>query len=195
MIVPSPIAGLILAGGQSRRMGTDKALIELDGVALVERARRRLATQAAPLLLSANGDPSRFEALGLPVLADCLPGHAGPLAGILTGLDHLAETTNVEWMVTVPTDSPLFPLDLVERLAGAGAPLAVAASGGRVHPVFALWRVELRGQLRRALVDEGERRMNALMQRLNAERVEWPVSPLDPFINVNTPEDLAGIRV
>ncbi|MEW5727939.1 MAG: molybdenum cofactor guanylyltransferase MobA, partial [Pseudomonadota bacterium] len=187
----SSIAGLVLAGGLSRRMGgADKALIEIGGVPLVTRAVRRLAPQVAEVILNANGDPVRFASLGLPVVADVVAGHAGPLAGVLTGLEWLAANRPaIGWMATVPTDSPLFPHNLVARLAEAGAPLAVACSQGRIHPVFALWRLDLLDRVR-ALVASGERRMGMAAEMLGAARVEWPN---DPFVNVNTPGDLAAL--
>lgn len=185
----SSIAGVILAGGLSRRMGgADKALLEIGGLTLVGRSARRLAPQVAEVILNANGDPARFAGLGLPVVADVVDGFAGPLAGVLTGLEWLAANRPaIGWMATVPTDSPLFPLDLVARLAAADAPVAVAGSLGRAHPVFALWRLDLLEPARR-LFASGERRMGMAAAALGAARVDWPG---DPFVNVNTPEDLA----
>lgn len=191
MTPTSSIAGVILAGGLSRRMGgADKALLAVGGLTLVERALRRLAPQVSEVVLNANGDPARFAGLGVPVVADVVDGFAGPLAGVLTGLEWLsANRPAIGWMATVPTDSPLFPHDLVARLAGAGAPLAVARSRGRTHPVFALWRLDLLDRVR-ALVASGERRMGMAAEMLGAARVDWPN---DPFVNVNTPGDLAAL--
>ncbi|MGE5546038.1 MAG: molybdenum cofactor guanylyltransferase MobA [Solirubrobacterales bacterium] len=187
------IAGLILAGGLSRRMGGgDKALIDIGGTTLLARIAGRLAPQVSALAISANGDAERFAATGLPVLPDCIPGHIGPLAGVLTGLDWAA-SQGVNRVVTVASDTPLLPEDLVARLANAAAPLAAASSAGRVHPVFALWDVALAVPLRQML-ETGERRMMAALLALGAVTVEWPAEPVDPFFNANTPADVEALR-
>ncbi|HSV29884.1 MAG TPA: molybdenum cofactor guanylyltransferase MobA [Candidatus Omnitrophota bacterium] len=190
-----PIAGLILAGGLSRRMGGgDKALSDFNGAPLIAAIIDRLAPQVGPLVLNANGDPARFAFTGLPVVADVVPHHIGPLAGLLTGFDWIARNApECRWLATVPSDSPLFPADLVERLAAARADVAVARSGRHAHPVFSLWNVDLAERLR-AMVAAGERRMGAALDRFDAAEVEWPDHPTDPFFNVNTPEDLAALR-
>mgnify|MGYP000918061102 CR=1 FL=1 len=191
MIDISTIAGVILAGGLSRRMGGgDKALLEVGGMTLIERAARQLAPQVSEVIVNANGDPTRFARLGLAVVADVVDGHAGPLAGVLTGLEWLAANRPaIGWMATVPTDSPQFPRDLVARLAAADAPVAVARSLGRAHPVFGMWRLDLLEAVR-GLVAAGERRMGVAVEALGAARVDWPN---DPFVNVNTPGDLAAL--
>lgn len=188
------IAGAILAGGLSRRMGGgDKALREVGGVPLLTRTIARMAPQVGPLLLNANGDPARFAAFGLEVRADVLGDHAGPLAGILTALEWTAEQ-GAEWLLTAAADTPLLPSDLGARLAAErlalGARLAVAASGGRMHPVCALWPVDIRFELRHAVTEEELRRLTTFVERFSLARVEWPVEPFDPFLNVNTPGDL-----
>jgi molybdenum cofactor guanylyltransferase len=189
--------GLLLAGGQSRRMGGgDKALRPLGGVSLLERVIARLRPQVAALVINANGDPSRFGDFGLPVVADSVPDFAGPLAGVLAGLDWTAEH-HPEWdfVVSVATDAPFLPGDLVERLTGglaaAGADLACAASGGRAHPVFGLWPVRLRSDLRHAVVVEGVRKVDQWTGRHKLVTVSFPDRPVDPFFNANRPEDLA----
>lgn len=189
-----PVAGLILAGGLSRRMGGgDKPLLEVGGQTLLARTVARLKPQARPLLLNANGDPHRFAGYGLPVRADIVEGYCGPLAGILTGLEWAREQ-GVEWLATAAADTPLFPADLVARLWAARqrtqAELAVAVSGGREHPVFALWPVRLAADLRRAVVQDGVRRMGEFMERHAMARAEWLAAPHDPFFNVNSPEDV-----
>ncbi len=163
---------------------------------MIAHAIERLRPQAAALAISANGDPARFAALGLPVVADDPPGFFGPLAGILAGLDHCARAEpRLTHVVSLPGDTPFAPEDLVARLhAGrraAGADIAVAASGGRTHHVAALWPVALAGALRRALVEEGLRKVERFAQRYAVATVEWPAEPLDPFMNVNSPDDLA----
>lgn len=187
-------AGLILAGGLSRRMGGgDKGLRLLGGETVLARIARRLAPQVAPLLLNANGPVERFG-LALPVVPDSLPGHPGPLAGILAGLDHVAQVLPAaRFLLTVPGDCPFLPLDLAARLAAAAeiSGAAYAVSGGREHPVVGLWDVAARAELRRLLVEEDERRMRSWIAHAGAVPVEWPAEPVDPFLNLNTPEDFA----
>lgn len=189
--------GILLAGGLARRMGGgDKGLRSVGGASILARVVAVMRPQCAGLVLNANGDPSRFADLGLPVVADGLPGFQGPLAGILAGLDWIAaHHPDVARAVSVPTDTPFLPGDLVERLDAAraeeGAELASASSGGRDHPVITLWPVEIRHALRKALVEEGMRKMGAFTSRYRASHVEWPVEPCDPFFNANEPGDLA----
>jgi molybdopterin-guanine dinucleotide biosynthesis protein A len=190
--------GLVLAGGRARRMGgADKPLLSLAGTTILERVLSRLAPQCAGVLLNANGDPARFAFAGLPVIADDVPGFAGPLAGVLAGLDFLAERRpGIEWLVTVPGDCPFLPGDLVARLHATrerdGKTLACARSGEWTHPVIGLWPVGLRADLRRALVGEGESKVGAFMARHGVAMAEWPTEPVDPFFNVNAPEDVAA---
>lgn len=188
--------GLVLAGGQARRMGGgDKCLLPLAGRPLLAHILERLAPQVARVAVNANGDPARFAAFGLPVLPDTLPGLPGPLAGVLAGLEWaLAEAPALRWMLSVPGDGPFLPADLLARLAAAvarGAGMAVAASNGRANPVVALWPVAEAPALRRALRDEGLRRAGDWSRRRHVATVDWPAEPLDPLFNANSPEDLA----
>jgi molybdopterin-guanine dinucleotide biosynthesis protein A len=189
--------GLVLAGGLARRMGGgDKGLIRIGRETILERALARIDPQCAGIVINANGDPSRFAPFGLPVLADDIEGFAGPLAGILAGLDWLAANAPaVAWLASVPGDCPFLPRDLVPRLHGAraaaGVPLACAKSGEWRHPVVGLWPVELRADLRRAVVAEGLRKIEVWTARHGVALAEWPAEPVDPFFNVNTPEDAA----
>jgi molybdopterin-guanine dinucleotide biosynthesis protein A len=193
-------AGLILAGGQSRRMGGgDKSLLGLGDGKLLDHIVSRLAPQVEPLALNANGDPARFARFGLPVLADTIEGFAGPLAGILTGLEWASANRHGSAIVTVAGDTPFLPGDLVERLALAadGNPgvIAVARSDGKRHPTFALWPVALRDAMRHFLVDEDNRRVSAFIDRHEFVEVEFPMlrfgqHDVDPFLNINTPDDL-----
>ncbi|MER9408084.1 molybdenum cofactor guanylyltransferase MobA [Mesorhizobium caraganae] len=195
------IAGIILAGGLSRRMGGgDKTLLALGGRPLLNHVVARLAPQVGSLALSANGDPARFAASGLSVLADTVEGHAGPLAGILTGLEWAAANTACKSLVTAAGDTPFLPADLVAMLASAAADrpgsIAVASSSGRRHPTFALWPLGLRQALRHFLVDEDNRRVSAFVEHHDFVEVEFRLSALggseiDPFFNINTPDDLA----
>ncbi|MGH7045625.1 MAG: molybdenum cofactor guanylyltransferase MobA [Stellaceae bacterium] len=190
--------GLLLAGGQSRRMGGgDKSLQLLAGTTLLERVIARLAPQVDALVLNANGDPARFARFGLAVVADSVPGFAGPLAGVLAGLDWAAaHHPDCASIVSVATDAPFLPETLVARLAdaceAAGADLACAASGGRSHPVFGLWPVALREDLRRAVVVEGVRKVDQWTGRHKLVTVPFADRPVDPFFNANRPEELAA---
>jgi molybdopterin-guanine dinucleotide biosynthesis protein A len=188
--------GLVLAGGLARRMGGgDKALIRIGNRTILEHTLARFAPQVTGVVLNANGDPARFASYGLPVVADSVPDFAGPLAGILAGLDWMAANKpNIEWLVSVPGDCPFLPRDLVQRLRDArleqGKPLACAQSGDWRHPVVGLWPVALREDLRRAIVDEGLRKIEVWTARHGVALAEWPTDPVDPFFNVNTPEDV-----
>jgi molybdenum cofactor guanylyltransferase len=194
---PSPILGLVLAGGLARRMGGgDKARIRICGRTILERVLATFKPQCAGAILNANGDPARFADTGLPVVADSVPDFPGPLAGILAGLDWAAaHAPDVGDMVSVPGDCPFLPGDLVERLAAArhaaGTPLACARSGEWRHPTVALWRVTLRHDLRKAVVEEGLRKIESWTARHGVAIADWPDTPVDPFFNVNTPEDVA----
>jgi molybdopterin-guanine dinucleotide biosynthesis protein A len=191
------IPGVVLAGGLARRMGGgDKPLREIGGRTILARVITRLKPQCEGLLLSANGDPSRFASFGLPVIADGVNEYLGPLAGILAGLDWAAaHRPNARWVLTAPGDCPFLPRDLVVRLRQAvsaeGAEIAVAASQGRSHPVIGLWKVALAGALREALVVEGLRKVEGWTARFPVATVAWPADPVDPFFNANTLEDLA----
>jgi molybdopterin-guanine dinucleotide biosynthesis protein A len=192
-----PTLGLVLAGGLARRMGGgDKARIEIGGVSILDRVLAVLSAQCRGIVINANGDPGRFADTGCPVVADNVPGHPGPLAGILAGLDWLAEQNNgIEWIVSVPGDCPFLPDDLVERLhrarreLGTGVPLACARSGAWRHPVVGLWPLALRADLRKALVEENLRKIEVWTARHGIAIADWPEEPVDPFFNVNTPED------
>jgi molybdopterin-guanine dinucleotide biosynthesis protein A len=188
--------GVILAGGRARRLGgVDKGLIEIAGRPILARLIERLGPQCAALIVNANGDPRRFAWAALPVVSDGIESFAGPLAGVLAGMDHAAaHFPSARDILTVPADTPFVPSDLAARLAAArdaaGAEIAVAASAGRMHHAVALWPVALAEDLRRALA-EGERRVSGFIARYRNVAADWPVEPYDPFFNVNRPEDLA----
>ncbi|EPX77225.1 molybdenum cofactor guanylyltransferase MobA [Litoreibacter arenae] len=190
-------AGVILAGGQSRRMGGgDKGLLVLGGETLLARVIARLEPQVAEVALNANGDVARFEGFGLPVVADSVAEYPGPLAGVLAGMDWAA-TRGHSHIVTAAADTPFFPCDLVPRLmlAAENAPIALAATpdperGMARHPTFGLWPVDLRDDLRAALAD-GVRKVVAWTDKHGTAMAEFPATPFDPFFNVNTPEDMA----
>ena len=190
------VAGVLLAGGQSQRMGGgDKCLRPLAGRPILAHVIERAAPQVTTLVLNANGDPQRFAAFGLPVVADDIAGFAGPLAGVLAGLDwaaaNLPGTTHV---ASFATDAPFLPRDLVatfrEAMRLGHYDLACAASDGRAHPVFGLWPLDLRDDLREALKG-GLRKVDQWTARFRLIEVEFPAAPVDPFFNANRPEDLA----
>jgi len=190
-----PTIGMILAGGLARRLGGgDKSMRLVGGQTVLSRLIERMTPQVTRLVLNANDDVARFGELGLLVIGDDLPDRPGPLAGVLAGLDWVAQNEpEVRWVATVPGDAPFVPADLVSRLHSAlgDATLACAASGGRTHPVVTLWPVALRHDLRHALVVEDLRKVGAYVRRHNPAVAEWPIEDVDPFFNVNTPDDLA----
>lgn len=193
-----PTFGLVLAGGLARRMGGgDKALLTIGGIAILDRVLACLKPQCAGVIINANGDPKRFAGAGLPVVADSVPDFAGPLAGVLAGLDWLVlNRPGIEWMLSVPGDCPFLPNDLVERLHDArqadNKPLACARSGDWRHPVVALWPVARRDDLRRALLVDRLHKIEVWTARHGVAIADWPDRPVDPFFNVNTPQDLAA---
>jgi molybdopterin-guanine dinucleotide biosynthesis protein A len=190
--------GVILAGGQATRMGGgDKGLLSLGGRSLLAHVIDRLEPQVAGLALNANGDAARFNAFGLPVLPDSIDGFAGPLAGVLAGLDWAAGE-GADCIVTAAADTPFFPCDLVPQLLlkaeGMANPLVLAATPdpkrGQVrHPTFGLWPVALRDDLRAALQD-GLRKVVMWSDQHDGREAVFPVAQVDPFFNVNTPDEL-----
>jgi molybdopterin-guanine dinucleotide biosynthesis protein A len=190
--------GVLLAGGLARRMGGgDKPMRQIAGRTILARVIDRLTPQCDGLILNANGDPSRFAAFGLPVIADGVADFPGPLAGILAALDWAAvNRPDVEFILSAAADCPFLPRDLVARLHAAriaeNAELAVAASDGQSHPVIGLWSVALREQLRHALVVEDVRKIDRWTARYRLATVEWPVHEIDPFFNANTMDDIAA---
>jgi molybdopterin-guanine dinucleotide biosynthesis protein A len=189
--------GVVLAGGLARRMGGgDKARLRIAGHTILERVLARLRPQCSALILNANGEPRRFSDTGLPIIADSVPDFAGPLAGILAGLDWAAaHATKVDEIVSVPGDCPFLPDDLVARLSAVreqeNTPLACARSGEQRHPVVGLWPVALREDLRAALCADGVRKIEVWTARHGVAIAQWPAAPVDPFFNVNTPADVA----
>jgi molybdopterin-guanine dinucleotide biosynthesis protein A len=188
------IAGVILAGGLSRRLGGgDKCLRLLAGRPILAHIIERFRPQVDTLAVNANGDPARFAAFGLPVVPDSIAGFAGPLAGILAGLDWAAGRRGTSHVVTTAADAPFLPLDLVARLRRSleeeGSDLACARSAARAHPVFGLWPVALREPLR-AAVSGGVRKVDEWTARYRLAPVDFADRPRDPFFNVNHPEDL-----
>jgi len=195
--VAPDVLGVLLAGGQSQRMGGgDKCLRLVGGRPILAHVIERVQPQVRRLILNANGDSARFAAFGLPVIPDSIPGFAGPLAGVLAGMDWAAANApDCAWIVTVPTDGPFVPRDLVARLLVERdldqADMACAMSGGQRYPVVGLWPVRLREELRRAMTQEDVHKVDAWTARYRLAAVDFPIGAVDPFLNANRPEDLA----
>jgi molybdopterin-guanine dinucleotide biosynthesis protein A len=195
----SSIVGVVLAGGLARRMGGgDKGLVLLQGRPILDHVLDRLKPQVERIVINANGDPGRLAGYDLPIVADAIEGFAGPLAGVLAGMEWAARQSGAEWIVTAATDTPFFPRDLVARfeqaVAEEGADMACAVSGGRRHPVFGLWPVALSADLSHAMTVEGVRKVDLWTGRHRLAIAEYADRPYDPFFNVNRPEDVAEAR-
>lgn len=194
---PEKPPGLLLAGGQSRRMGGGaKFLQPLDGKTLLERVIETIQPQTSGLILNMNISGQDIDNINLPVIPDTVSGFAGPLAGILTGLEYFnRNSARHTHMLSLPTDAPFIPDDLVARLLSALGPgreeIVMAESKGRVHPVIALWPLSLADALRHALVEEDLRKILVFADRYRRVNVVWDDEAGDPFFNINRPEDLA----
>jgi molybdopterin-guanine dinucleotide biosynthesis protein A len=194
------VAAVLLAGGLAKRLGgVDKGRSEIEGVSVIGRVLDRLRPQAQPIALNANGRLERFADLAIPVITDPIPGHLGPLVGVLAGMRWaIASAPNEPALLSAPTDCPFLPFDLVARLASArdasGAAIAIASSLGRSHPVVALWPVSLADALEAAINADGIRRVDQFQKRYKTLAVDFPALPVDPFFNVNTPEELEEAR-
>lgn len=189
---------IILAGGLSRRMGRDKATLALGGRPMIGYVAERVRPQVTSLAINAPGEFA--GGLGLPLVPDTITGHQGPLAGVLAGLRYAATLEQREsHLLTVPADTPFLPRDLVSRMTAAlptADAIILAASAGRLHPVVALWPLTLAGELERWLQEPGNRKLQGFIARhpsvvVDFEMSETKLGPLDPFFNVNTPDDLA----
>ena len=187
------ILAVIVAGGRSARMGREKTFELIGGVTILDRIISRLKPQVAMLVINANGDTGRFRQIGLQTVGDIHPEVATPLAGLQTALS-LAKAEAFEAVLTVPSDTPFLPADLVVRLAGAGRVAAIAASRGQAHYLTGLWSTTLLPDAGNALDEPVIPRLQDLTQRWRAATVGWPDQPFDPFFNVNTQRDLAEAR-
>ena len=187
------IAGVIIAGGSSSRMGREKALAMLAGKALLSHVIERIASQATAVVINANGDSERFAAFGLTVIADRLTEIGTPLAGLHAALSFAREE-GFDAVLTVPSDAPFLPRDLTPRLAEVHSAAVIAASGGQQHFLTGLWSHALLEALEAAIRDGGVVRVKDWAKSCGAAVVDWPDEPYDPFFNVNTPEDLAEAR-
>lgn len=197
-IAADDVAGVLLAGGRARRMGGgDKCLRQLGDRTILQHVIDRASPQVSALVLNANGDAGRFAEFGLPVASDVIEGFAGPLAGILTGLDWTRmHAPRCSWLVSFATDAPFFPVDMVSRMMAAveeqGAEMACALSNGRSHPVFGLWPVGVADDLRHALEVEGIQKIDVWTARYRLAAVAFPSQAYDPFHNINRQDDLAA---
>lgn len=190
------ILGVILAGGLARRMGGgDKCLLPLAGKTLLQRVIERAQPQVGTLLLNANGSSLRFARTRLPVIADTFANNPGALAGVHAGLKWM-KTNNPEgeWLVSFASDTPFFPMDLVERLHDAAMSknslLVIATSKGRVHPTFALWHASLLEKIEKLLSAGESPRLQEWVDKQDATYVEFSAETYDPFFNINTPQDI-----
>ncbi|MHA1598718.1 MAG: molybdenum cofactor guanylyltransferase MobA [Alphaproteobacteria bacterium] len=190
------VTGLILAGGKARRMGgADKCFEMLAGKPLIAHVIERISPQVTELIINSGGDASRFDGFGLDVVGDVIDGQAGPLAGILTGMEWLAANRpQSHWLLTVPVDTPFLPDDLVaglmQPILDGEADLTCAETNGRTHPVVGLWPVGLADDLRRAMTDEDMRKIDLWTARHGIGHVSFETDPIDPFFNINSPEDM-----
>ena len=187
------IAGVIIAGGRSARMGREKALAMLAGKALLSHVIERIGPQVTAVVINANGDPERFAAFGLTVIADRLSGIGSPLAGLHAALSFAREE-GFDAVLTVPSDAPFLPRDLARRLAEVHSTAALAASAGQQHFLTGLWSHALLEELETAIRDRGMVRVKDWAKSCGTVMVEWPDEPYDPFFNVNTQEELAEAR-
>lgn len=189
------IAGVILAGGLSRRMGgNEKSLLQLAGKEPISWVAEAMVPQVSQLAVNANGDPTRFDFLGLPVIADTVEGFVGPLAGVLAGMRWAKQLGGVTHLASAAADTPFLPGDLVNRLEaaiGGENHIAMAYSLDRIHPVFGLWPIALADALQHFLVAEDKRKILEFANRYTLHSVSFDKPGTDPFFNINTPQDLA----
>ncbi|WP_169542919.1 molybdenum cofactor guanylyltransferase MobA [Sneathiella aquimaris] len=185
---------LVLAGGQSRRMGGgDKFLKRLGGRSILDHVLDTIEPQVGDILISSNSD---LDEMRYPVVPDCLGGHLGPLAGILTGLEYFLEKGDAgTHMLSIPADAPFIPDNLVTRLqaglSSSSPAIVMAYSKGRIHPVVALWPFSLAGALRKAICKEDLRKILVFAERYSLSKVYWKEEEGDPFYNINKPEDFS----
>ena len=187
------ILGAIIAGGKSTRMGgREKSFISLDGATLLDRTLSRLRFQVDDVIINANGDAARFATSQVTVVEDVLTDIDTPLAGLHAAL-YYGANNGFEAVVTIPSDAPFLPLDLVERFVEAGqvTGAAIARSGGQDHYLTGIWTTAMAKPLGRLIENEGMKRVQDFVTKSQAEKVVWPAVPHDPFFNINTPDDLA----
>lgn len=198
----SPVAGVVLAGGRASRLGGgDKAEIALQGVRLVDRVIDRFRPQVDMLLINRRAGSDSFPGKsggGAIVVPDSVAGFPGPLAGLVAAFEYLDSHSVAAGVVAmVPCDGPFLPLDLVARLRAAMAEQQVAICciryGGELQPTFSLWRRSSAAAVARQF-REGQGGFKGLMASLPTAFIDWPEEPVNPFFNVNNPDDLALAR-
>ena len=197
MLDKDKVLGVILAGGQARRMGgADKPLTEIAGKPLLQYVVERLSPQLTHLLLNANGDAERYAQFNLPVQEDIVTGFAGPLAGVLSAMAWArAFQPQVSHVITVAADTPFYPGEYVDNMLAAvdeKNTLACASYKGRTQPVFGLWPVDLHNELHQALVEEDIHKVDLFTARYGVADVNFDAMPFNPFFNVNRIEDVAA---
>ena len=188
-------AGVILAGGRSSRMGvSSKALLDLNGQTLLARVVARLQPYLDPLLLSCESETSEFDSFGLTLIPDLLPNHRGPLTGLCSSLQYLADKGQDTGLVLCPCDAPFIPDELVQMLLdanqGADKPVVVISYQGVLQPTFSLWQNHHLPFIREAVTNKGMGGLKQVLALLPHAVVEWPATEPSPFFNVNTPADL-----
>lgn len=195
-ITPNQITCVVLAGGLARRLGNiDKAFVQLNKQPLLDHVLNRIATQADSIIINANGDPARFSEWQLPVVGDTISGFPGPLAGVLSAMEWTRDNVpNSKWIASIPVDTPFAPRDLIKKMATElaiqNAEIACAKSGDRAHPVVGLWPVSLAGDLRHAITQEDIRKVDRWTAKYKLIHTNFSTDPIDPFFNINHPEDI-----
>ena len=197
------VLGVVLAGGLATRMGgVDKGKLSLGPQkTILDEVLKRLMPQVEATVINANGEPSRFDQYQLPVVVDSMAGFQGPLAGVLAGLEY-AQDHEFQWVCSVAADTPFFPTDLVScfmrKAKKEKSPIVLASSYNALksrwmrQPTFGLWHIKMMDQLRQAL-KEGIRKIVVWTDAVGGVEAQFihDQSQLDPFFNVNTPDDLA----
>ena len=202
----SLVVGVVLAGGLSRRMGgNDKSLMQLGGKPMIAYAVKRLTPQTGTVIINANRDSMAYADYSCTVVPDTIEGFAGPLAGVLAGMEWARmNAPNAKWVATAAADTPFFPTNLVAscvtEVGYKQDVIALAKSGDKLHPVFGLWPISLADDLREWLSDEANRKVLAWVDRHNMTAITFPEFELanemiDPFFNVNNPEDLETAKI
>jgi molybdopterin-guanine dinucleotide biosynthesis protein A len=199
VFAPEPI-GVIIAGGQSRRFGGgDKFLNKLNGKPILNHVLERVRPQVSELIINSNSNTTALVRFGCPVIADIVQGFVGPLAGVLTGMEWASTNTpECRWIATFPADAPFIPRDCLKKMKLYAEKdlydIICVSSGGRTHPVCALWRIDLANELRLAIVNEEMRKIDLWTARYRLATIEFLDQPFDPFFNINRPEDLEIAR-
>lgn len=194
------VAGVILAGGKSTRMGgVDKSFVQFRGKSLIQHAIDSANSQVSHLLISSNADPMSFSTFGLPVVADLPEYPSGPLAGVYSSMLYLdQQQTDCVWLAVFPVDSPCIPDSLTSTLVETAelkrCPAAVVSLQGVLQPTFSLWKCSLSANLNKQLANNKDSSLKNMLFRSNAAIVEWPVDEIADFVNINSPADLSALE-